>query len=131
LSDVWTASRSREGDQADTRGSNIAGALLPLFSAAAPAAKGVVMEMVTASERPEALAGVALIELLATVICQSVFGGLFALLSQKGHSNMIFLANGMTALLSTVILLFARLPPSPEEVDDARSERGTDISDWE
>jgi hypothetical protein len=91
---------------------------LPLASAAAPAAKGVVMEMVTTAERPEALSGLALIELLATVICQSAFGGLFAAFSKAGKPSMIFLANGLTALVSTFILLFVRLPPSPEEVDE-------------
>ena len=91
---------------------------MPLASATAPAAKGVVMEMVTTSEKPEALSGLALIELLATVICQSVFGGLFTVFSERERPNLIFLANGITALVATLVLLFVRLPPSPEEVDD-------------
>jgi hypothetical protein len=95
-----------------------AGGILPLASATAPAAKGVVMEMVTTSEKPEALSGLALIELLATVICQSVFGGLFTLFSEAKRPNLIFLTNGVTALVATAVLLFVRLPPSPEEVDE-------------
>ena len=104
-------------------GTLTAGGILPLASAAAPAAKGVIMEMVTTSERPEALSGLALIELLATVICPSVFGSLFALLSEKGRPGWIFAVDGLTAGVAFAVLVWVRLPPSPEEVGD--EEEGT------
>ena len=95
-----------------------AGGILPLASAAAPAAKGVIMEMVTPGERPEALSGLALIELMATVICPSVFGSLFALLSEKGKPGWIFAVDGGVAGVAFLVLVWVRLPPSPEEVGD-------------
>lgn len=54
------------------------------------------MEMVTSAEKPDALNGVALIELLATVICQSVFGGLYTVFTKAGKPNTIFLVNGVS-----------------------------------
>lgn len=46
----------------------IAAALLPLASGSAPAAKGVVVSLCEHEERTDALAGIAMVEMLATVL---------------------------------------------------------------
>lgn len=76
-----------------------AAGILPLASGTAPASKGVVMEMVTAEQRPDALSAVSLIELTATVTTVSLFGAIFAYLSDIGKPNLVFILNGVSGLL--------------------------------
>lgn len=106
--------------------------ILPLASGTAPAAKGVIMEMVDSSQKADALSGIALVETAATVGTLSAFGQLFAHLSAVGKPNLVFIANGVStachtndtdlwltrvshcckalALLAFTIFIFAQLP---------------------
>lgn len=55
------------------RPTHIAAALLPLASGSAPAAKGVVVSLCEPEERTDALAGIAMVEMLATVLTSKMF----------------------------------------------------------
>ncbi|KAJ7846792.1 hypothetical protein B0H13DRAFT_1907599 [Mycena leptocephala] len=71
-----------------------AGALiLPLASGTAPACKGVLLDMTT-----------------AMILTVSLYGALFALLSDLGRPNLVFLFNALTALLSAGVLFAVRFP---------------------
>ncbi|GAA5885883.1 hypothetical protein JCM16303_000095 [Sporobolomyces ruberrimus] len=89
----------------------LAALVIPLASGTAPASKGVVMEMVSPSEQADALQGIALIETLAMTLTVSVFGAIFAGLSELGRPFDVFFLNAALALVAGVILQFARFPP--------------------
>ncbi|KAL7418209.1 hypothetical protein BDY24DRAFT_335414 [Mrakia frigida] len=97
-----------------TKGSHIyiVACILPFASGAAPAGKGVVMEMVEEEDRADALSAIALVERLAQVTTIGVFGALFAELSEQGRPTAVFFVNGATALVAASILLFVRIPPA-------------------
>ncbi|KAJ7441928.1 hypothetical protein B0H11DRAFT_2095206 [Mycena galericulata] len=89
-----------------------AATILPLASGTAPACKGVLMDMVPPSRRADALAAISLIETLALISCVSLFGALFAFLSDIGHPNVVFFCNAAVALLAAAVLLAVRFPRS-------------------
>ncbi|GAA6008404.1 hypothetical protein JCM11491_004463 [Sporobolomyces phaffii] len=91
----------------------VAALVIPLASGTAPASKGVVMEMVSPSEQADALQGIALIETLAMTLTVSVFGAIFAGLSEVGKAFDVFFINAAMALVATLILQLARFPPQP------------------
>ncbi|KAJ7864186.1 hypothetical protein B0H13DRAFT_2281919 [Mycena leptocephala] len=81
-----------------------AGALmLPLASGTAPACKGVLLDMVPAVRKSDALSAIALVETTAMILSVSLYGALFAFLSNLGRPNLVFLFNALTALLSAVL----------------------------
>lgn len=88
------------------------------------------MEMVTSSEKSEALSGVAMIELFATIVSPSIFGVIFTLLSKADKINDIFLINGVIALVSAAVVVLIRLPPRPDEIDDGMSETNTERTEY-
>lgn len=55
------------------------------------------MDMVTAAQKADALSAISLIELLATVSTVSMFGAIFAYLSEIGKPNLVFLLNAVSA----------------------------------
>ncbi|KAJ7767026.1 hypothetical protein DFH07DRAFT_808975 [Mycena maculata] len=87
-----------------------AAAILPLASGTAPACKGVLMDMVPESRRTDALAGIALIETLALISTVSLFGSLFALLSDIGYPSFVFFCNAAVALVAAAMLFMIRFP---------------------
>ncbi|GAA5931071.1 uncharacterized protein JCM15063_002535 [Sporobolomyces koalae] len=91
----------------------IAALVIPLASGTAPASKGVVMEMVSKAEQADALQGIALIETLAMTLTVSVFGVIFAHLSEAGRPFDVFFINAAMAVVAGVILQFARFAPKP------------------
>lgn len=104
----------------------LAACILPLASGTAPAAKGVVMEMVEEGEEQDALSAIALVEMVASVLTVSVFGSVFALLSEVGKAQWVFGLNAVscarvvaleradegqaTAAVAAVVLIFVRYP---------------------
>ncbi|KAJ7166537.1 hypothetical protein C8R43DRAFT_1163301, partial [Mycena crocata] len=87
-----------------------AAAILPLASGTAPACKGVLMDMVPEARRADALAGIALVETLALISTVSLFGALFAFLSDIGHPSLVFFCNAAVALLAAAVLFLVRFP---------------------
>lgn len=98
----------------------LAAGILPLASGTAPAAKGCVMEMVTPEKKGDALSAIALIEVrfllplfhfslllvltlnpalpiqtLAMISTVSLFGSIFAQLSELGRPNDVFFLNAV------------------------------------
>ncbi|KAJ7325779.1 hypothetical protein DFH08DRAFT_1085029 [Mycena albidolilacea] len=84
--------------------------ILPLASGTAPACKGVLLDMVPASQKTDALSAIALVETSAMITTVSLYGALFAFLSSIGHPNLVFLFNALTALLSAFVLFAVRFP---------------------
>ncbi|KAL8279700.1 hypothetical protein RQP46_008013 [Phenoliferia psychrophenolica] len=82
----------------------LAATLIPFASGTAPASKGVIMDMVPADQQPDALSAIALAEMLATVITVSIFGILFAALSELGLARWTFLCNAGLAMLAASVL---------------------------
>lgn len=100
----------------------LAAAVIPLASGTAPAAKGCMMEMVRPEKKAEALSAIALVEVslartrllspsrlltftflsvpsfqfLAMISTVSVFGEIFAFLSEQGRPNHVFVLNGVS-----------------------------------
>ncbi|KAL7419924.1 hypothetical protein Q5752_005843 [Cryptotrichosporon argae] len=94
----------------------VAAAVLPFASGTGAACKGVALDFVSAAERADALSGIALVEKLARVSTTGLFGSVFAALSDAGKPRLVFVANGATAVLAFVMLVFVRMPrpvPAP------------------
>ncbi|KAL1405594.1 hypothetical protein Q8F55_009233 [Vanrija albida] len=91
----------------------IAAAVLPFSSGTAPAAKGVMMDIVDAEDRPDALAGIALVEKIGQVSTISVFGFVFAYLSELGRPTLVFAVDAFVALIAFCMLLPVSLPRGP------------------
>ncbi|KAJ7496344.1 hypothetical protein B0H11DRAFT_859582 [Mycena galericulata] len=87
-----------------------AAVILPLASGTAPACKGVLLDMVPAKHKSDALSAIALVETTAMITTVSLYGALFAFLSEIGHPNLVFLFNALTALLSAFVLFAVRFP---------------------
>lgn len=96
----------------------IAAAILPFASGTAAASKGVIMEMVPKQDQPNALSAIALMESLALTVTVSLFGFIFAYLSEIGKANLVFVLNGSVAVLAFCILFFVRFPDSILEDDE-------------
>ncbi|GAA5905506.1 hypothetical protein JCM6882_004771 [Rhodosporidiobolus microsporus] len=90
----------------------LAAGILPLASGTAPAAKGVVLEMVPEGEQQDALQGIALAETIAMMGTISASGEIFAYLSEIGRALDTFYFNAGNALLAFLILVFVRFPPA-------------------
>ncbi|KAF7561350.1 hypothetical protein G7046_g2790 [Stylonectria norvegica] len=85
--------------------------LLPFGSGSAPAAKGVITEMCAKSQRTDALNAVTLVENIARLATQGLFGFVFASLSRVGKSYATFFVNAGIAVIATAVLLLSRFPP--------------------
>jgi MFS family permease len=72
------------------------GALLPFASGTGAAAKGTILQMCTASERPDALSAITLIDMGARLATTSVFGFIYSLLAEAGEIRLIFTCNAVS-----------------------------------
>ncbi|KAK3371071.1 major facilitator superfamily domain-containing protein [Lasiosphaeria ovina] len=90
----------------------LAAFLLPFASGSAPAAKGVMTEMCPPSQRADALNALTLVENLANISTQGLFGFVFAALAELGKSYMTFYVNAALALVACGVLLFSHFAPS-------------------
>ncbi|KAI0197860.1 major facilitator superfamily transporter [Astrocystis sublimbata] len=103
----------------------LVGSLLPLASGSAPAAKGVLTEMVPANRKADALQAMTLVEYSATLSTMGLFGFIFSSFADLGKSYMTFYCNAAVAIVGVAILLFSSFPPLNSEIiaEDAESER--------
>ena len=74
----------------------LAAFLLPFGSGSAPAAKGVITEMCPESQRADALNAVTLIENVARLATQGLFGFVFASLAEVGMAYATFFCNAVS-----------------------------------
>ncbi|ODO09636.1 hypothetical protein I350_01848 [Cryptococcus amylolentus CBS 6273] len=88
----------------------VAAGVLPFASGTGSACKGVTLDFVEPELRADALSAIALVEKLAQVSTISIFGSVFALLSERGNPTLVFLLNGCTAMIAFMFLLFVRMP---------------------
>jgi len=70
--------------------------VLPFASGSAPAARGVMTEMCASSDRADALSALTLVENVARLATQGLFGFVFAALSVVGKSYMTFFCNAVS-----------------------------------
>ncbi|KAH7129962.1 major facilitator superfamily domain-containing protein [Dactylonectria estremocensis] len=96
----------------------LAAFLLPFGSGSAPAAKGVITEMCSESRRADALNAVTLVENVARLSTQGLFGFVFASLAGVGKSYATFFCNAAIAVLATGVLMFSNFPPTGSEPID-------------
>lgn len=83
--------------------------------------------MCSDSQRPDALNAVTLVENVARLATQAVFGFVFASLAQVGKAYATFFCNAAVAVLATAVLLFSRFPPAGAHViDEAELDTGDD-----
>lgn len=74
--------------------------LLPLASGTAPAAKGVMTEMCSPSQRVDAMNALTLVENIARLSTQGLFGFVFSALAGIGKAHLTFFANAVSLLQS-------------------------------
>ncbi|KAJ6442346.1 Chromosome segregation in meiosis protein 3 [Purpureocillium lavendulum] len=89
----------------------LAAFLLPFGSGSAPAAKGVITEMCPESQRADALNAVTLVENIARLATQGLFGFVFASLAEVGKAYATFFCNAAVAVIGMGVLLFSNFPP--------------------
>ncbi|GAW13703.1 hypothetical protein ANO14919_030920 [Xylariales sp. No.14919] len=94
----------------------LVGSLLPLASGSAPAAKGVLTEMVPPNRKADALQAMTFIEYSATLTTMGVFGFVFSSFADIGKSYLTFYCNAAVAVVGVLILLFSRFPPPGSEM---------------
>lgn len=109
----------------------LAAFLLPFGSGSAPAAKGVITEMCSGSERPDALNAVTLVENIARLATQGLFGLVFSSLAGVGKAYATFYCNAAVAVVGAGVLLFSHFPPAGAymidgEDADGQEERGSE-----
>lgn len=90
----------------------IAAFLLPFGSGSAPAAKGVITQMCPDSQRADALNAVTLVENVARLATQGLFGFIFASLAEAGKAYATFFCNAVCSPSHNA--------PSPAETDRYR-----------
>lgn len=85
--------------------------LLPLGSGSAPAAKGVITEMCSHGDRTDALNAVTLVENIARLATQGLFGFIFSALAEEGKAYMTFHVNAALAIVGMAVLYLSHFPP--------------------
>lgn len=90
----------------------LAAFLLPFGSGSAPAAKGVITEMCPASQRADALNAITLVENVAKLATQGLFGFIFSALAETGNAYLTFFCNAAVAVIAMGVLLFSHFPPA-------------------
>ncbi|KAK4131603.1 MFS general substrate transporter, partial [Trichocladium antarcticum] len=105
----------------------LAACLLPFASGSAPAAKGVMTEMCPISARADALNALTLVENIARLATQGLFGFVFAALANIGKLHLTFFANGGIALLAASVLLLSRFCPRGSKVIEDSSTKHSEV----
>lgn len=94
----------------------LAAAMLPFASGTAPAAKGVMTEMCSPSQRADALNALTLVENIGRLATQGFFGFVFAALAEAGKPHLTFYCNAILAMIAASVLIFSRFPPNGSEL---------------
>ncbi|KAI7774809.1 hypothetical protein LA080_007779 [Diaporthe eres] len=103
----------------------LASFLLPLGSGSAPAAKGVITEMCSHGDRTDALNAVTLVENIARLATQGLFGFIFSALAEAGKAHMTFHVNAALAIVGMAVLYLSHFPPSSATIlEDNENEDG-------
>ncbi|UKZ52995.1 hypothetical protein TrVGV298_006782 [Trichoderma virens] len=105
----------------------LAAFLLPFGSGSAPAAKGVITDMCSESHRADALNAVTLVENIARLTTQGLFGLIFSSLASVGKAYATFYCNAAIAVIGMAVLLFSNFPPPGSTLIDEESEGIDDI----
>ncbi|KAL6364443.1 hypothetical protein LRP88_01844 [Fusarium phalaenopsidis] len=105
--------------------------LLPFGSGSAPAAKGVITQMCPDSQRADALNAVTLVENVARLATQGLFGFIFASLAEAGKAYATFFCNAAIALLAMGVLLFSNFPPAGSTLVEKHEEEAEDTEERE
>ncbi|KAI6765697.1 hypothetical protein HG530_006767 [Fusarium avenaceum] len=100
----------------------LAAFLLPFGSGSAPAAKGVITQMCPDSQRADALNAVTLVENVARLATQGLFGFIFASLAEVGKAYATFFCNAAIAILAMGVLLLSNFPPTGSTLIDKNEE---------
>jgi hypothetical protein len=69
---------------------------LPLASGTGAAAKGSILQMCSASERPDALSAITLVEMIARLTTTSIFGVVYAAFATIGQPRLVFTVNAVS-----------------------------------
>lgn len=77
----------------------VAAFLLPFGSGSAPAAKGVITDMCSESQRADALNAVTLVENIARLSTQGLFGFVFSSLAGVGKAYITFFCNAVSSVI--------------------------------
>ncbi|KAH7307984.1 major facilitator superfamily domain-containing protein [Stachybotrys elegans] len=107
----------------------LAAFFLPFGSGSAPAAKGVVTAMCSESERADALNIVTLIENVAILSTQGLFGFIFASLAEIHKPWATFFCNAALAVVAMLVLLFSNFPPSGSTIVEEAHEEDEEDDD--
>ncbi|KAK3396899.1 major facilitator superfamily domain-containing protein [Sordaria brevicollis] len=107
----------------------LAAAMLPFASGTAPAAKGVMTEMCSPSQRADALNALTLVENIGRLATQGFFGFVFAALAEAGKPHLTFYCNAILAMIAASVLIFSRFPPNGSTLIDADEETEDDDDD--
>ncbi|KAI1125569.1 major facilitator superfamily transporter [Nemania abortiva] len=107
----------------------LVGSLLPLASGSAPAAKGVLTEMVPPNRKADALQAMTLVEYSATLTTMGVFGFIFSSFADIGKSYLTFYCNAAVAIVGVLILLLSRFPSQGSEMITDHPESDALLSD--
>ncbi|KUI57792.1 hypothetical protein VP1G_05077 [Cytospora mali] len=89
----------------------LAAFLLPFGSGSAPAGKGVITEMCPHSQRTDALNAVTLVENIARLATQGLFGYIFSALAETGQAYLTFYINAAIAIVAMAVLFLSYFPP--------------------
>ncbi|TQV97909.1 hypothetical protein V2A60_006374 [Cordyceps javanica] len=100
----------------------LAAFLLPFGSGSAPAAKGVITSMCPDSQRADALNAVTLVENIARLSTQGLFGFIFAALANVGKAYATFFCNAALAVVGVSVLLLSHFPPGGSVIVDSINE---------
>lgn len=85
--------------------------LLPFGSGSAPAGKGVITEMCSHSQRTDALNAVTLVENIARLATQGLFGFIFSALAETGQAYLTFYVTAAVAMVGMAVLYLSHFPP--------------------
>jgi hypothetical protein len=80
--------------------------------------------MCSDSQRPDALNAVTLVENVARLATQGLFGFVFASLAEVGMAYATFFCNAAVAVLGTGVLLLSHFPPRGSQLIDDVQESG-------
>ncbi|ATY59548.1 Major facilitator superfamily transporter [Cordyceps militaris] len=100
----------------------LAAFLLPFGSGSAPAAKGVITSMCSDAQRADALNAVTLVENIARLSTQGLFGFVFAVLANVGKAYATFFCNAAIAVVAVSVLLLSHFPPDGSVLVDSIAE---------
>lgn len=105
--------------------------LLPFGSGSAPAGKGVITEMCPNSQRTDALNAVTLVENIARLATQGLFGFVFSALAETGQAYLTFYVNAAVAVVGMAVLYLSHFPPLDSTMVEDLDADGDDDDDAE